>query len=68
MLGFKGPRKMTVLIPSMDASDKRIPVQPKVVCILNFGGNSSKGFLYLHAVNSKNISLFTEFTVHIMSS
>ncbi|XP_046844305.1 tubby protein-like [Xenia sp. Carnegie-2017] len=30
VLGFKGPRKMTVLIPSMDSSDKRIPVQPKV--------------------------------------
>ncbi|KAM8973783.1 tubby-related protein 3 [Pelodytes ibericus] len=28
VLGFKGPRKMTVLIPGMDFSHERIPIQP----------------------------------------
>ncbi|XP_028397001.1 tubby-related protein 3-like isoform X2 [Dendronephthya gigantea] len=30
VLGFKGPRKMTIIIPSMGVDYKRIPVQPKM--------------------------------------
>ena len=30
VLGFKGPRKMTVVIPAMNRNHKRIPVTPKV--------------------------------------
>ena len=31
MLGFKGPRKMTIVLPGMGVDHKRIPVQPKMV-------------------------------------
>ena len=34
MLGFKGPRKMTIVIPSMGVDSKRIPVRPKMVSAL----------------------------------
>ncbi len=34
MLGFKGPRKMTIVIPSMGVDHKRMPVQPKMVRVI----------------------------------
>lgn len=32
VLGFKGPRKMTIVIPGMGVDHKRIPVRPKMEC------------------------------------
>ncbi|XP_077190408.1 tubby-related protein 1 isoform X3 [Paroedura picta] len=29
VLGFKGPRKMTVIIPGMDSDNERIPIRPR---------------------------------------
>ncbi|KAA0706821.1 Tubby protein -like protein [Triplophysa tibetana] len=29
VLGFKGPRKMTVIIPGMDEDDERVPIRPQ---------------------------------------
>ncbi len=31
MLGFKGPRKMTVVIPGMDDDTERVPICPRTV-------------------------------------
>lgn len=31
MLGFKGPRKMTVIIPGMLENDERVSIHPKHV-------------------------------------
>ncbi len=31
MLGFKGPRKMTVVIPGMDDDIERVPICPRTV-------------------------------------
>lgn len=33
VLGFRGPRKMTVIIPGMLENDERVPVHPKNVCL-----------------------------------
>ena len=33
MLGFKGPRKMTVIIPGMLENDERVSIRPKDVCL-----------------------------------
>lgn len=32
VLGFKGPRKMTVIIPGMLETDERVSIRPKNVC------------------------------------
>lgn len=32
VLGFKGPRKMTVLLPGMNQDHKRVEVRPTAVC------------------------------------
>lgn len=34
VLGFKGPRKMTVIIPGMHENDERAVIRPKTVSIL----------------------------------
>lgn len=31
VLGFKGPRKMSVIIPGMNMNHKRIPIRPRNV-------------------------------------
>lgn len=31
VLGFKGPRKMTVIIPGMNADCERVPIRPRNV-------------------------------------
>lgn len=31
MLGFKGPRKMTVIIPGMNSDNERVPIRPRNV-------------------------------------
>lgn len=31
VLGFKGPRKMTVVIPGMDSDNERVPIRPRNV-------------------------------------
>lgn len=31
ILGFKGPRKMSVIIPGMNMNHKRIPIRPRNV-------------------------------------
>lgn len=33
VLGFKGPRKMTVIIPGMLENGERVPIRPKNVCL-----------------------------------
>ena len=33
ILGFKGPRKMTVIIPGMHEKDERVSIRPKTVSI-----------------------------------
>lgn len=35
VLGFKGPRKMTVIIPGMLENDERVSIRPKNVCLQN---------------------------------
>ncbi len=34
VLGFKGPRKMTVIIPSMNMNFERVPVRPQNVSVM----------------------------------
>lgn len=39
ILGFKGPRKMSVIIPGMNMNHKRIPIRPRNVsyeCLFMF--------------------------------
>ena len=43
VLGFKGPRKMTIVIPGMGPDHKRIPVKPKTVGFLS-------RLMYVHTV------------------
>ena len=31
MLGFKGPRKMTIVLPGMGLDQQRVPVRPRSV-------------------------------------
>lgn len=31
VLGFKGPRKMSVIIPGMDDDNERVPIRPRTV-------------------------------------
>lgn len=31
MLGFRGPRRMTVIIPGMNADNQRVPIRPRNV-------------------------------------
>lgn len=31
VLGFKGPRKMTVIIPGMNSDNERVPIRPRNV-------------------------------------
>ena len=35
VLGFKGPRKMTIVIPSMGIDSKRLAVRPKMVRLIS---------------------------------
>lgn len=37
VLGFKGPRKMTVIIPGMHENDERVCIRPKSVSIKKMG-------------------------------
>lgn len=34
VLGFKGPRKMTVIIPGMSINFERVPVRPQNVSVM----------------------------------
>jgi len=36
VLGFKGPRKMTVVIPGMGLDHQRVPIQPQNVSLAAF--------------------------------
>ncbi|KAI2658493.1 hypothetical protein H4Q32_016579 [Labeo rohita] len=55
VLGFKGPRKMTVIIPGMHENDERVVIRPKNSYVLNFHGRvtqaSVKNFQIVHPDN-----------------
>ena len=36
VLGFKGPRRMTVILPGMGLDQQRIPMRPLTVCSLSY--------------------------------
>lgn len=40
VLGFKGPRKMTVIIPGMDDDNERVPICPRTVSSVTFISDS----------------------------
>ena len=42
VLGFKGPRKMTVVIPGMNMNFERVPVRPNNVSVLSLSVRESK--------------------------
>ncbi len=51
MLGFKGPRKMTVVIPGMDDQQQRIPVAPETEVdsiVERYKRHDTSNFLVLH--------------------
>lgn len=43
VLGFRGPRKMTVIIPEINAQNQRIRIQPQNVSWLRLGISGSVG-------------------------
>ena len=43
VLGFRGPRKMTVIIPGIDAQNQRISVQPQNVSSPRLSVSGSMG-------------------------
>lgn len=46
VLGFKGPRKMTVIIPGMDDDNERVPIRPRTV------SSVTNALLYLTVIHS----------------
>lgn len=51
-MGFKGPRKMIVIIPGMHENDERVVIQPKSVSIMLLitffgGGIISRNIIFL---------------------
>ena len=66
VLGFKGPRKMTVIIPGMNADNERVPIRPRNVSLgANLGEYPSGldllgltlGFTHFRAWKSFQVSL-----------
>lgn len=57
MLGFKGPRKMTVIIPGMNMNFERVPVRPASVSLPPSSGSGLSLLRVLgHRITSQEVT------------
>lgn len=57
MLGFKGPRKMTVIIPGMDEDNERVAIRARSVSDMKLVFQCSLHLMF-------PLETFTQFTMH----
>lgn len=59
MLGFKGPRKMTIIIPGMNLDHERVDIKPRNVSFVQiFGPNSQYEILNVLSICSSFVLTF----------